>query len=121
MLYDCLCTTLGFDAEIDELEGQIAKSWKLSDDMLSIEIEIYEYVHDNQGNAIKASDVKFSYEAQIAAGTNDRIRSYIDSIEVTGDYTLTIKMQSTAVGAAKYVLTAVPIPVLRRCPQTGYL
>ena len=108
MLYDGLCTTSGFDATVEELEGQIAKSWEMPDSK-TINVEIYDYVHDNQGNAIKASDVAFSYQACIEAGTNDRVRSYIDNIEVTGDYTLIIHMASTAVGAAKWVLTSVPI------------
>jgi ABC-type transport system substrate-binding protein len=108
MLYDMLCTSLGFDATVDELEGQIAKSWTMPDNE-TIEVEIYDYVHDSQGNEIKASDVAFSYQEQMDAGTNDRLVGYIDSIEVTGDYTLTFHLASTAVGAAKWVLISVPI------------
>ena len=108
MLYDALCAAKGLGQPVDELEMQIAKSVTIIDGVTA-EVEIYDYVKDDQGNEIKASDVEFSYNAAIEAGTNDKLKGYLASITVTGDYTLEIKLNSAFVGAMEWVLTSVPI------------
>lgn len=68
----------------------IGKSWEMIDDYTA-KIEIFDYVHDVDGNPITASDVVYSYEACKAAGVQTDT-AYIDSITATGDYTLEMKL-----------------------------
>lgn len=108
MLYDGLCTSYGLGQPVEELQGQIAKSWTVVDAM-TVDVEIYDYVKDSQGNPITAKDVVYSYEQAIAAGTNERLKGYLAAIEATGDYTLRLTMNNSNKGAMEWCLTAVPI------------
>ena len=108
MMYDCLTGSKGLGQSVENLEGQIAKSWEVVDPY-TVNIEIYDYVKDSQGNAIKASDVVYSYEQAIASGTMEKVQGYLDSIEATGDYTLTMKLTSCSKGAMEWCMDSVPI------------
>ncbi len=108
MLYDALCAAKGLGQPLADLELQIAKSLNVVDGT-TVEVEIYDYVKDNQGNDIKASDVVFSYNAAMDAGTNDKLKGYLETITATGDYTVEIKLKSAFVGAMEWTLTSVPI------------
>lgn len=83
-IYQQLFTTASVSSQ--ELIPCIGKSWEWLDDY-TIAIEIYDYVHDVDGNPITASDVVFSYETCKAANVQTDT-AYIDSIAATGDYTL---------------------------------
>lgn len=87
------------------LTGIIAKSWETTDDGTTWNIEIYDYVHDTDGNPITASDVVWCYEQAIAAG----IISKVDTITATGDYTLELKLTSNALGYFNTVMQGVNI------------
>lgn len=108
MIYDCLCASKGLGQSVEDLEGQIAKSWTVVDPT-TVEIEIYDYVTDSLGNAITAEDVVYSYEQAIASGTMEKLNGYLESIEATGDYTLTMKLSSASKGAMEWCLDTVPI------------
>ena len=68
----------------------IGKSWEWVDEYTA-SIEIFDYVHDVDGNEITAEDVVFSYETCKAAGVQTDT-AYIDSITATGDYTVEMKL-----------------------------
>lgn len=108
MLYDCLCASYGLGQSVEELQGQIAKSWDVVDSK-TVEVELYDYVKDSQGNEIKASDVVYSYEQAIASGTMEKLNGYLDEITATGDYTLRITLTGSSKGAMEWCLTTVPI------------
>lgn len=108
LMYDCLCASRGLGKMVDELEGQIAKSWTVVDST-TVDVEIYDYVKDNKGNAIKASDVVYSYEQAIASGTMEKLNGYLKEVVATGDYTLRITLSSASKGAMEWCLTTVPI------------
>ncbi|MBC5580721.1 ABC transporter substrate-binding protein [Anaerofilum sp. BX8] len=108
MMYDCLCASKGLGQSVADLQGQMAKTVTVVDDT-TVDVELYDYIHDNQGNAIKASDVVFSYEAAIASGTMEKLNGYLDSIEATGDTTVRIKLTAPSKGAMEWCLCTVPV------------
>lgn len=107
-LYDYIAVSTSFGSSFDELELQMAKSINLVD-KYTCEIELYDYIHDNQGNPITASDVVWSYEYGKTQGDNERVNSYLVSVTQTGDYSVELKINSEAPGAMEYVLTRIPI------------
>lgn len=108
MMYDCLCASLGLGASVDELQGQMAKTVTVVDSK-TVDVEIYDYIHDSLGNTIKASDVVYSYNQAIASGTMEKLNGYLAGIEATGDYTVRITLVSSSKGAMEWCLTTVPI------------
>ncbi|MBQ3705026.1 MAG: ABC transporter substrate-binding protein [Clostridia bacterium] len=108
MMYDCLAASKGLGKSINELEPQIAKSWTVADSK-NIDVEIFDYVKDSQGNHITASDVVYSYQQAIASGTMEKLNGYLDTIEATGEYTLHITLKSDSMGAMEWVMDTVPI------------
>lgn len=87
----------------DELQMYAAKSVTKVDDS-TYDIEIYDNIVDSQGNAIKASDVVYSYDKLAELGFVSEISLYYDSAEATGDYTLTIRLKDSSEGAVECVL-----------------
>lgn len=108
-LYDTLFSAPAFGATLEEHQPCIAKSVTFSDDNLSATVEIYDYVHDNQGNSIKASDVKFSYETACQSSTYTKVASYVDSVEAIDEYTVQINCKLAGIGTWEVVLTTIPI------------
>ena len=90
-----------FDA--GELELVAAKSVNKVDGT-TYEVEIYDNIADSKGNAIKASDVVFSYDKLAELGYVTEISTYYASAEATGDYTLTLNLKSDTEGAIEEVL-----------------
>lgn len=87
-MYEALFTTPNVSSQ--ETLPVVGKSWEWVDD-LTAKIEIYDYVHDVNGNKITAEDVVFAYETQKAAATQTDT-AYIDTVKATGDYTLELKL-----------------------------
>jgi len=99
---------IGAALEAGELELVAAKSVSKVDDT-TYDVEIYDNITDSKGNAIKASDVAFSYDKLAELGYVTEISTYYDSAEATGDYTLTIKLKSAVEGAIEEVLCSCSI------------
>ncbi|MCC8045953.1 MAG: ABC transporter substrate-binding protein [Clostridiales bacterium] len=113
-LYQRLFTTPSVSSE--ELIPIIGKSYELVEgDTLTAEIEIYDYVHDNDGNAITVDDVIFSYETYIAAATQTDT-AYIDSMEKIDDYTFQLTLTEDATEATMIKL----VTHLNIFSQTAY-
>ena len=49
--------------------GVLAKSWDEVDPK-TYDVELYDYIHDAEGNPLTASDVVFSFESAIATKEN---------------------------------------------------
>lgn len=92
----------------DGVQLVAAKSVTKVDDA-TYDVEIYDNITDSQGNVITASDVVFSYEKLATFGYVSDIGTYYAGSEVTGDYTLQIKLKNTMDGAIEKVLTACSI------------
>ncbi|MCM1296847.1 MAG: ABC transporter substrate-binding protein, partial [Muribaculaceae bacterium] len=85
----------------------VGKSWEWGDERTAV-IEIYDYVHDVNGNPIAAKDVVFSYETCIAAA-NESDTSCIESVTATGDYTVEIRLHEPSEINMVKMLTYIPI------------
>lgn len=111
VLYQSLFTT----ANVSSMETipVIGKSWEWVDDTTA-SIEIYDYVHDVEGNPITASDVVFSYETCTAAAVQSDT-TYIESIKATGDYTLELKLTTDSESTMVKLLSQLAI-----ISQTAY-
>ena len=94
---------IGAALDAGELEMVAAKSINKVDGT-TYEVEIHDNITDSKGNAIKASDVVFSYDTLAELGYVTEIGTYYDSAEATGDYTLTLKLKSDTEGAIEEVL-----------------
>lgn len=92
----------------DGVQMVVAKSVTKVNDA-TYDVEIYDNITDSQGNAIKASDVVYSYEKLATLGYVSDIGTYYAGSEATGDYTLQIKLKNTMDGAIEKVLTACSI------------
>lgn len=63
----------------------VLKTYTFSDDGLSIDCEIFDYIYDWEGNHYTADDVKFSMD--MAAESNPELKGLISEVVVTGEYT----------------------------------
>lgn len=79
-----------------EFVSVLMKDYKKTDD-LTYEITLYEDIYDSNGVNLTAEDVAWCLQENKAAGVGGS--SYFDSAEVTGDYTLTVKLINNALGA----------------------
>jgi len=94
---------IGASLSGNELEMVAAKS-VTQVDPTTYDVEIHDNIVDSKGNAIKASDVVFSYDKLAELSYVTEISTYYDSAEATGDYTLTLKLKSDTEGAIEEVL-----------------
>lgn len=77
-------------------------------DETTFDITIYDYIYDSQGNNITAEDIAYSYQYAKDCGTVTKMY-YVDSVEVTGDYSVRLKTSSNSLGVWEYALTNVYI------------
>ena len=70
-----------------EFYSALLKSFEISDDGLSMDCELYDYIHDWEGNHITTDDVIFSFEQ--GAEIQSDIKTLLKEIVKTGDYTFT--------------------------------
>lgn len=100
VLYETLASCQSGATEIDPI---LMKEYEQIDDT-TYAITIYDYIKDAEGNSITASDVVFSFEQYMANWATT-----VDSIEATGDYTLELKLNTSAAGSFEYIVCKVPI------------
>lgn len=89
--------------ENKEMEPWVAKSWVTNDDGFTYDVEIWDKVTDSAGNKIDASDIVWFIEESITRALKP-VFAKVESVEQTGDYTLTIKMKSNIVGTFESLL-----------------
>ncbi len=78
-----------------DLGPEIASSWA-TDDYLTYDIDIYDNVYDSAGNHITADDVVFSFVTAKESGNVNNM-NYVESIEKTGDYSVSLTLTEAAV------------------------
>lgn len=84
--------------------GIIAKDWT-TEDNITYDFEIYDYVTDTEGNNITAEDCVFSLEH----ARDEAANTWIESAEVTGDYTFTVTMIDDAASTFSTAMNRAPI------------
>ncbi len=90
-VYEFLVTTQG-----GEMSGVLMKDYEKVDD-LTYNCEIYDYIYDQEGNHLTASDVAFCYNTAKASGNLPKLGS-IDSIEAISEYVVQFKFSKLAIG-----------------------
>lgn len=65
------------------------------------DVTIYDYVHDQAGNPVTASDIVFSYDKFIEDGNQATMVQYLTSYEAIGDYTVRFTFDSELKGVAQ--------------------
>ncbi len=89
----------------DTLLPQIGKEYKLSDDGLTITVEMFDYVKDSAGNTIDADDVIFTWNYKKESGQYESVMKYIDSVTKLGDYTVEFKINELKLGIYADILS----------------
>lgn len=84
--------------------GIIAKDWS-TEDNITYNFEIYDYVTDTAGNNITAEDCVFSLEH----ARDEAANTWISSAEVTGDYTFTLTLVDDAASTFQTAINRAPI------------
>lgn len=84
--------------------GIIAKDWS-TEDNITYDFEIYDYVTDTEGNNITAADCVFSLEHSRDEAAN----TWIESAEVTGDYTFTVTLTDDSASTFPTAMNRAPI------------
>lgn len=100
------------DPETLELKGALAEDITVSDDALTYTVKIYDYIYDSEGNHMTASDVKWALET-----SKERVvpsASYVESVEIIDDYTVSIQLNSSQIGVWQGVAK---LPI---CTQAAY-
>lgn len=103
-LYASLFCQPYFGASLEELQPWVAESYTKIDD-LTYTIKLRENVVDNQGNAITADDVIFSYKMMYTDSQIAQIGTDMASMEKVNDYELTIKLAKSGVGIIENLLS----------------
>lgn len=91
------------DAE-GNMVGILAKDWS-TEDNITYDIEIYDYIKDSEGNSITAEDVVFSLEH----ARDDAANTWIKSAEATGDYTVRLTLVDDAASTLPTAMNRAPI------------
>lgn len=107
-VYDYLAVFREFGQSWEEMDWQLAKNIEQLDDV-TYEIELYDYIKDAIGNPIAASDVVWCINSYMESGNMPRLVKYVKDVEETGDYTLKITLNTTAVGALEYLFAQVGV------------
>jgi len=89
--------SLGYLDGSNKLVSWCAKEWKTTDNGVSYDITLYDYITDSAGNKITASDVVWFVKEACAKALKPNFK-YVDSVEATGEYTLKVKFNYTLVG-----------------------
>ncbi|MGN1019725.1 MAG: ABC transporter substrate-binding protein [Aristaeellaceae bacterium] len=91
----------------DEYVGCLMKTLTPVDD-LTYDVEIYDYIYDQAGNHLTASDIKFCYESAQATGNLPKL-SAVASIEVLSDYVCRFTFSELSAGDLESLLMECPI------------
>ncbi len=71
-------------------------------------VEIYDYIHDWNGNPITADDIIFCYEKAIELSLSGYLTS-IDSIEKIDDYNIRFNLKTNYIMTIENILNAIDI------------
>lgn len=74
-------------------------------DDLTYDVEIFDNVHDSQGNHITADDIIFSYDMCAETAAFEDLSSILDSITKIDDYNVEFKLKTSMTGVIEEVLS----------------
>ena len=91
----------------DNFVGCLMKELTPVDD-LTYDVEIYDYIKDQDGNPLTASDIKFCFDTAKSLGNLPKL-SAVDSVEVLSDYVARFHFTALAAGDLESLLMECPI------------
>ena len=91
----------------DSFRGCLMKELTPVDD-LTYDVEIYDYIHDQDNNPLTASDIKFCFDTAKASGNLPKL-AVITNVEVISDYVCRFSFESLAAGQLEDLLMECPI------------
>lgn len=91
----------------DSFRGCLMKELTPVDD-LTYDVEIYDYIHDQDNNPLTASDIKFCFDTAKASGNLPKL-AVITNVEVISDYVCRFSFESLAAGQLEELLMECPI------------
>ena len=98
-IYECL-----FDNKGAEYVPVLAKGYTVVDET-TVDVEIYDYIHDSANNPITADDIVYSYEVLVNSGYGIKYDIY-DGIEKVSDYVVRFHFKEdpfVAIGSLEFV------------------
>jgi len=109
-LYSCLLANPAFGTPLTDMQYDMAESIEFSADKMTATVRLRDYIHDSQGNPIKAQDIVFSYQtAPNVSGTYAKIDSLLESITAKDEYTVEMKIKKIFPGTWETLLSYCPI------------
>ncbi len=90
-----------------EMQGVLMKNLTQVDE-LTYDVEIYDYITDQAGNPLTASDIAFCYTTAMASGNLPKLGS-IDSVTAISEYVAEFKFNTLAAGDLEALLMECPI------------
>ena len=91
----------------DSFRGCLMKELTPVDD-LTYDVEIYDYIHDQDNNPLTASDIKFCFDTAKASGNLPKL-AVITNVEVISDYVCRFTFSSLAAGDLESLMMECPI------------
>lgn len=88
MIFDC---PMYFDWETESIVPNIATSWDTPDGM-TYTLKLRDDVYFHNGEQLKASDVKFTYERAVGTSASNQLGKMIETITVVDDFTVELKL-----------------------------
>ncbi len=96
---------------IDLVDGEpvncLMESYEMVSDLV-VDITIYDYIHDTDGNPLTASDVAFSYNTAKELGNVDHLDNML-RCEAIDDYVVEVEFEDLKLGDLEEFLLQVPI------------
>lgn len=112
--YNCLEALCTYDAQYN-LHNVLAKDWSVDETGTVCSVEIYDYITDSEGTNITAEDVCFSIETCQEKG----IVSNVKAATPTGDYTLTIELNTYQIASIEDIMASCPVVSKEKYEASG--
>lgn len=96
-----------YSEDNSELTPQLAKGWKQIS-TYEYDVEIWDYIHDSNGNEIKADDVEYCYSVAKEGGLVTGLDNLV-SVKKVDDYTIRFTLNSSQIMAIEGILSSVDI------------
>lgn len=88
MIFDC---PMYYDWDKQEIVPNVATSWDTTDGQ-TYTLKLRDDVYFHNGEQLKASDVKFTYERAAGTSNANQLGSMIEEISAIGDFTVQLKL-----------------------------
>lgn len=102
-----------------QYQNVLAKRMEYVDD-LTLDVEIYDYIHDWAGNHITADDVMYSFQmAKDSGNFTGQGPAFLEKMEKLDDYTVRFYFTAPALGGTLTYVTNVPITSQKAYEESG--